>query len=602
MRYLALGFVLTAMAACQPISAATTAPLDTSDTIDVDTSAPDINPVPDTSTTTDVTEDVGIVLDARPDMDVKADPDTDPPATTCGNEICEPGEDPTLCPADCGSGCLPNECGGDCGPCATGDTCLDGQCVCTPQCAGKQCGTDGCDADCGTCNTNENCSNNGTCEAIATECVATKCGDCGHWDCWLWYSPSNAATAGGTLPDFMDLFDNEQQWANIRAKTGVLFLRAVTLKKWKTTGFIENTLVPKLNEWGIQLALDVSGATWAKCWADPMTKLNGEIALLNQIQAAGGSVQYLGMQSVLSKPLPATLPEAMQANCPPYTMEDRYQDVAMYVNGMKNAFPDTQVGIVDAMLAHGDDAQAAYTALTDVLAGQGLALDFVLFDHPYHYGEKSGATSWAALQSLEAFVRNDLGVPTGLYHVSSTGGKASEKQFHDEVLLTQDHFAAVGGTPDYHILSSWYPFPTNELPENAAAPQYPMTKVLAALASHIEGDNTLPKGHIGTVNAKNVLTGWALDADNPLLSIAVAVYTDGSQSTGTHLGDFLADIPRPDVNAVTGLPGDHGFEIPIPGALQDGQTHTIHVYALDSRGMALPKMLPESPYAFVAGP
>jgi len=281
-------------------------------------------------------------------------------------------------------------------------------------------------------------------------------------------------------------------------------------------------------------------------------------------------------------------------------MEDRYEDVAMYVSGMSGAFPETQVGIVDAMLAHGDDAQGAYAALVDVLTGQGLALDFVLFDHPYHYGEQTGVTSWASLQSLEAYVRNVLQIPSGLYHVSSTGGKASEQQFYDEVLLTQDHFAAAGGKPDFHILSSWYPYPQNELPEDAPAPKFPMTKVLAALATHIETDNTVPVGHIGTVNDSLLLTGWALDADNPLLPIAVSVYADGDANTGTHVGDFVADVPRPDVNTATGLPGDHGFEIPVPASLLDGQPHTLHVYAQDSRGMATPEPLPESPFPFTS--
>jgi hypothetical protein len=74
------------------------------------------------------------------------------PQATCGNNLCELGEDCNLCQGDC--------------PCMTG-SCSPGGTCCMPDCAGKQCGADGCGSVCGLCP-------GGTCDPTG-HCVS--CGD-----------------------------------------------------------------------------------------------------------------------------------------------------------------------------------------------------------------------------------------------------------------------------------------------------------------------------------------------------------------------------------------------------------------------------------------
>lgn len=63
-------------------------------------------------------------------------------------------------------------------------------------------------------------------------------------------------------------------------------------------------------------------------------------------------------------------------------------------------------------------------------------------------------------------------------------------------------------------------------------------------------------GGDGTVTVR----GWAYDPDNPSASIEVHVYVDGTASNGEGHGGIKANLPRPDVNRVYGISGNHGFE------------------------------------------
>ncbi|MFH1532741.1 MAG: hypothetical protein ABIK09_18615 [Pseudomonadota bacterium] len=119
----------------------------------------------------------------------------------CGDGVCdgdtpEGAEDCGVCPDDCvcqgkdvcdggvccapvtcvGEGLVcgtwPDGCGGEikCGTCVTwgASVCTpEGQCACTPSCAGKGCGTDGCGGLCGDCPLGQACSQAQQCEPVS---------------------------------------------------------------------------------------------------------------------------------------------------------------------------------------------------------------------------------------------------------------------------------------------------------------------------------------------------------------------------------------------------------------------------------------------------
>ncbi len=99
--------------------------------------------------------------------------------------------------------------------------------------------------------------------------------------------------------------------------------------------------------------------------------------------------------------------------------------------------------------------------------------------------------------------------------------------------------------------------------------------------------NQLPIGVLDGINQEGVASGWALDPDTPA-SIDVHFYIDAPADSGTLVGILPANLPRLDVNRVTGYAGDHGFNFKIPGQYWDGIEHLLYVYAIDSDGGASP--------------
>ncbi|MBM4355270.1 MAG: hypothetical protein FJ109_16040, partial [Deltaproteobacteria bacterium] len=94
------------------------------------------------------------------------------------------------------------------------------------------------------------------------------------------------------------------------------------------------------------------------------------------------------------------------------------------------------------------------------------------------------------------------------------------------------------------------------------------------------GDNP-PIGNLEGVWPEGLAVGWALDPDSLLTSIDMHFYLDGPYGAGVSLGMASANLPRPDKNAVTGLPGDHGFAFVLPAIAKDGDPHTLYAYAIN---------------------
>ncbi len=94
---------------------------------------------------------------------------------------------------------------------------------------------------------------------------------------------------------------------------------------------------------------------------------------------------------------------------------------------------------------------------------------------------------------------------------------------------------------------------------------------------------------------QSTIDGWAFDPNYPNVSIEVEAYANGPKGTGTQLpgpdpgGRYRANSPTPAVPpsyvSAYGVTGNHGFNIPIPSAYQDGNDHNFYVYADDPSGI-----------------
>ncbi len=91
------------------------------------------------------------------------------------------------------------------------------------------------------------------------------------------------------------------------------------------------------------------------------------------------------------------------------------------------------------------------------------------------------------------------------------------------------------------------------------------------------------------------IKGWAVDEDTPNDSINVHIYDGQAGSGGTMIANITTDIFRLGVNEVVGVTGNHGFSLPPPESLIDGNSHDIYVYAIDSSGEGINTLLSNSP-------
>ena len=86
-----------------------------------------------------------------------------------GNCVSTCSSSETCCNGTCAQCCMDSDCtgqkccSGTCSQCCadsdcpSGQTCQNGQCVCTPNCTGKTCGDDGCGGSCGSCPSGQTC-------------------------------------------------------------------------------------------------------------------------------------------------------------------------------------------------------------------------------------------------------------------------------------------------------------------------------------------------------------------------------------------------------------------------------------------------------------
>jgi hypothetical protein len=273
--------------------------------------------------------------------------------------------------------------------------------------------------------------------------------------------PPNHGRPGGLPPDFYEMFTTRiDEWAEARRYVAVWVLRITSLLGTHVAvddDFLREAFLPRLREWGIALAVNVTGATLAQCGDHP-GRIDVETEALQRLIDLGANVAYLSLQSPLSK--------VRARECPGYGREAGYDrrvaDVVDYIAAMSERFPGVRIGVVDAMPAKGWDYQPVYRDLVAALAAQGRALAFLHLDFPM----ESASPGWANVRAAEDFVRGELGVPFGLLYVSKIGGETSNIAFRDNVLGAYRAFRAAGGRPDHLELTSWYAYPTTMLPED----------------------------------------------------------------------------------------------------------------------------------------
>jgi N-acetylglucosamine-6-sulfatase len=292
----------------------------------------------------------------------------------------------------------------------------------------------------------------------------------------FWYEDSNLASAGNIPPDFEQMFTTKKdEWKNTRASIDVYLLRMTAIKKQTaiiTDEFLKDSFLPTLKEDDIKLALE--GGIASCVITDDL--IDKELAVIARIHDLGGKVSYFGIQSVLSKPRDEC--DDPSQNERVENIDKRIQGVVKFTKQLKQRFPEIKVGIIDALPAKELEYKSWYTKLKQQLGQQDLSLDFIHQDMPV----TEPLDKWVKKAlTAERFVKNTLNVRTGLIITSATGGRTSDKAFHDKLLAGYKKYKGSGGSTDDIIIMSWFPHPRKSLPENAEN-EYPYTKTALTLA------------------------------------------------------------------------------------------------------------------------
>ncbi len=87
----------------------------------------------------------------------------------------------------------------------------------------------------------------------------------------------------------------------------------------------------------------------------------------------------------------------------------------------------------------------------------------------------------------------------------------------------------------------------------------------------------------GAAGAQLAVTGWTYDAGTPAASIPVHVYVTSPDGT-TAARAFTADSPRPDVNSVMGVTGNHGYSVTMP--ISQRGSYKVCAYGLAVSGLS----------------
>ena len=88
-------------------------------------------------------------------------------------------------------------------------------------------------------------------------------------------------------------------------------------------------------------------------------------------------------------------------------------------------------------------------------------------------------------------------------------------------------------------------------------------------------EQAAPRGVVDAITRVDdsaTINGWAYDLDSPLSSVEIDVYIDGEFAAS-----FTADQPRPDVNQILDVEGNHGFSASVP--ISAG-SHEVCVYVI----------------------
>ena len=299
----------------------------------------------------------------------------------------------------------------------------------------------------------------------------------------IWYADNNLGRAGQVPVDFVEKFRKPETFAQATKHIDVYLLLATVLARMDDA-FMTQLLFPYLEKNHIKLAINAGGATWLGASPRRQALFDAEIRLLERIKRLGGRVDYISLQSVLSKPRRDGGRDGEPAE---FAIADRVHGAVVYSQAAQRVFPDAAIGVIDALPSKGMDYRDAYRQLADAMKAAGTALSYVHLDISFDAAKQGRyGTDWNKIREIERYLEDDLKIQFGLFAKSRRAGQQSSAAFRDAAIASVQCYAGSGGSPRDYVFASWFKYPDRTIPETATGNDYPAMRILLELGDELK--------------------------------------------------------------------------------------------------------------------
>nr|AIF12946.1 hypothetical protein [uncultured marine group II/III euryarchaeote KM3_57_F04] len=231
-----------------------------------------------------------------------------------------------------------------------------------------------------------------------------------------------------------------------------------------------------------------------------------ELAKIQRVYDAGGQVDYFTMDGPISR----VIAGGRDNNCG-FTLNQSIEELVDYMQTMHATYPDIGIGLLvnfpnwayggieayqcnNTNWGNGIDYHDVLEAAITAVEAAGEEFAYFIADNPWGYasGTHNSVCShdvseidWLGqILALENQVKGH-GIPFGLTYNSELGGNSDNASFHNETLAFILAYQAYGGSPDIRNIESWYPYPTENRPEEEP---YTFSNLMLAAIAILESD------------------------------------------------------------------------------------------------------------------
>ncbi|HEY1301899.1 MAG TPA: hypothetical protein VGF24_00015 [Vicinamibacterales bacterium] len=264
----------------------------------------------------------------------------------------------------------------------------------------------------------------------------------------IWFCPGP-----GTL-DYLRLFENPNQWTHARQAMSVFkfYQQHTQMPPDRIVGpntydaLVRVDAFRTLTQWGKKIGIEVAAVKDYYCTPDAsgMTAaINATAASVRAVQTAGGTVSYLAMDEPFVS--------GRGRVCGGPALEPTADRVGTYVSGVRAAFPDVKIGLIEAYPFSSADA---LVAVLQLLKERNATPAFLHMDVDWHLaGSPAFLRDMARLKNVSA----TAGIPFGII-VTGYNGDADSLYAVDAYGITEliaQTFSSWDSMPDHLIVQSW---------------------------------------------------------------------------------------------------------------------------------------------------